>query len=220
MKLRISALLLLVILMLSSTACADKLEPRWPVEEPIEWVLDTARHEIGYKEGAHGYSKYGEWAGDPYAQWCAEFLCWCVDQVDQSHGTHLLKNQYPLYSGQNVGRNWFIEQGRYVAANGNLDGWGYQWLIGEDHFLSRGDYIPQPGDWVFFTWTSGKDTDHVALVEYCVKEKNGSITVHVIEGNAPVSVARNKYKLTDRSILGFGTVRRVCYTTLKHYCSG
>ena len=80
------------------------LEPLWPVPDYVQWLLDVARGEIGYKEGPHGYSKYGEWAGDAYAQWCAEFLCWCVDQVDQQHGTELLRNVYPMYSGQNVGR--------------------------------------------------------------------------------------------------------------------
>ena len=101
------------------------LEPLWHVPDYVQWLLDVARGEIGYKEGPHGYSKYGEWAGDAYAQWCAEFLCWCVDQVDQQHGTELLRNVYPMYSGQNVGRDWFIRQGRYVTRNGNLANWGY-----------------------------------------------------------------------------------------------
>ena len=82
------------------------LEPLWHVPDYVQWLLDVARGEIGYKEGPHGYSKYGEWAGDAYAQWCAEFLCWCVDQVDQQHGTELLRNVYPMYSGQNAGRDW------------------------------------------------------------------------------------------------------------------
>ena len=51
------------------------LEPLWHVPDYVQWLLDVARGEIGYKEGPHGYSKYGEWAGDAYAQWCAEFLC-------------------------------------------------------------------------------------------------------------------------------------------------
>lgn len=125
------------------------LEPLWHVPDYVQWLLDVARGEIGYKEGPHGYSKYGEWAGDAYAQWCAEFLCWCVDQVDQQHGTELLRNVYPMYSGQNVGRDWFIRQGRYVTRNGNLANWGYQWMKDDDTYITTGTYIPQPGDWVF-----------------------------------------------------------------------
>ena len=40
------------------------LEPLWHVPDYVQWLLDVARGEIGYKEGPHGYSKYGEWAGD------------------------------------------------------------------------------------------------------------------------------------------------------------
>ena len=156
------------------------LEPLWHVPDYVQWLLDVARGEIGYKEGPHGYSKYGEWAGDAYAQWCAEFLCWCVDQVDQQHGTELLRNVYPMYSGQNVGRDWFIRQGRYVTRNGNLANWGYQWMKDDDTYITTGTYIPQPGDWVFFTWTSSTDTDHVAMVEYCSQDATGNIIVHVI----------------------------------------
>ena len=169
-------LLLMAGLLLPCAKAEDTvLEPLWHVPDYVQWLLDVARGEIGYKEGPHGYSKYGEWAGDAYAQWCAEFLCWCVDQVDQQHGTELLRNVYPMYSGQNVGRDWFIRQGRYVTRNGNLANWGYQWMKDDDTYITTGTYIPQPGDWVFFTWTSSTDTDHVAMVEYCSQDATGNI---------------------------------------------
>ena len=196
------------------------LEPLWHVPDYVQWLLDVARGEIGYKEGPHGYSKYGEWAGDAYAQWCAEFLCWCVDQVDQQHGTELLRNVYPMYSGQNVGRDWFIRQGRYVTRNGNLANWGYQWMKDDDTYITTGTYIPQPGDWVFFTWTSSTDTDHVAMVEYCSQDAMGNITVHVIEGNTPVAVKRAEYALTYNRILGYGTVHDVADWTMRSGNSG
>lgn len=182
------------------------LEPLWPIPNHVTWLLEVASGEVGYEEGPHGYSKYGEWAGDPYAQWCAEFLDWCVDQVDQLHGTQLLDTVYPLYSGSNGGRGWYIRQGRYLVRNGHLEDWGYQWLKGTDHYLKTGDYIPQPGDWVFFTWTSDTDTDHVALVEYCTQNEEGDVTIHVIEGNNPSGVARGVYDLKYSRILGYGTV--------------
>lgn len=212
----------LLMLVLTSFASAEEtiLEPQWDVPEYVEWLLDTARGELGYTEGEHGYTKYGEWAGDPYAQWCAEFLCWCVNQVDQQHGTSLLKNTYPLYSGQNTGRNWFIKQGRYVTRNGNLQDWGYQWLKDDDTYITTGTYIPQPGDWVFFTWTSTTDTDHVAMVEYCSQDEDGSVTVHVIEGNTPISVKRTEYALTYNRILGYGTVHDVADWTMRSGNSG
>ena len=194
---------------------AEALRPQWPVPEYVTQLLDVARGELGYKEGSHGYSKYGEYWGDGYAQWCAEFLCWCVDQVDKAHGTSLLKNVYPLYSGQNTGMRWFIKEGRWVARNGNLDEWGYQWFKGEDEFITAGEYIPQPGDWVFFSWTSDGNTSHVAMVEYATKNKDGSVTIHCIEGNNPDRVARVTYSTGDKKILGYGTVHDVADWTMR-----
>ena len=206
----------LFILLLFPSAMAEdvRIEPAWPVPDYVEHLLQVASEEVGYTED-HGRTKYGAWAGDPAAQWCAEFQCWCVDQVDQRWGTSLLRNVYPFYTSSNTGRNWFIRTGRYVVRKGKVEGWGYQWLKGQDSFIASGDYIPQPGDWVFFNWTGGTDTEHVALVEYCTRNTvSGRILIHVIEGNKPVSVARDVYELNDRSILGYGTVHDVADITM------
>jgi hypothetical protein len=211
---------LLVFLLLLPSARAEEAEeevipPQWPVPDYVTWLLQVASGEVGYTEEEHGRTKYGEWAGDPYCQWCAEFQCWCVDQVDQIYGTSLLRNVYPRYSGSNEGRAWFITAGRYVVRKGPVDGWGYEWLKGCDSYISSGDYIPQPGDWVFFTWTSDEDTDHVAMVEYCTRNtKTGEVSVHVIEGNKPSAVARDVYDLNYTRILGYGTVHDVADITM------
>lgn len=215
--------ILLIILCIYMATCSvsmaegkeTRLSPSFPVPEYVNSLLETASAEVGYTEGEHGRSKYGEWAGDPYAQWCAEFLCWCVDQVDLQTGTQLLRNQYPFYSGSNTGRDWFIKKGRYICRWGHIDGWGYQWLKGNDSFITTGTYIPQPGDWVFFTWTSNEDTDHVAMVEYCTVDETNKIWIHVIEGNKPSSVERFAYELTNSRILGFGTVHDAMDITMR-----
>ena len=190
------------------------IPPAWPVPEYVTQLLQVASEEVGYTEAEHGWTKYGAWAGDPYCQWCAEFQCWCVDQVDQRYGTNLLDRVYPLYSSSNTGRAWFITAGRYVIRKGPIDDWGYQWLKGQREFLKSGDYIPQPGDWVFFTWTSNDDTDHVALVEYCTRDESGDVTIHVIEGNKPNAVARDVYPLNYSRILGYGTVHDAADITM------
>ena len=213
---RILVLMLMVCLFLPcALAEENRIRPQWPVPEYVNQLLAIADKEVGYKEGAHGYSKYGEYWGDGYAQWCAEFLCWCVDQVDKQHGTDLLKSVYPLYSGQNTGMKWFIKEGRWISRNGNLPDWGYQWFTGEDHFITAGEYGPQPGEWVFFSWTSDGNTSHVAMVEYAVRNADGSITIHCIEGNNPSSVARVTYSSNDKKILGFGTVHDVADWTMR-----
>ncbi len=213
--------LLIAFLLVPFTALSDtRIDPAYETPDYVRWLLEAARSEIGYQEGAHGYTKYGEWAGDPYAQWCAEFLCWCVHQVDEEHGTHLLNEVYPMYSASNVGKQWFIDHGRYIVRWGNLEGWGYQWLKGDSSFITTGTYIPQPGDWVFFTWTSDLNTDHVAMVEYCTRDQAGNVQIHVIEGNTPSSVKRETYALTYSRILGFGTVHDVADWTMRSGNSG
>ena len=197
------------------------IDPLWPVPDYVVHLLEVASNEVGYVEKEHGWTKYGDWAGDPYCQWCAEFQCWCVDQVDKQLGTSLLNEVYPLYSGTNTGRNWFITAGRYVIRKGQVEGWGYEWLKGQDTFIASGDYIPQPGDWAFFTWTSDTDTDHVALVEYCTQDtETGKILIHVIEGNKPSAVARDVYDLNYSRILGYGTVHDVADITMQYGCRG
>ncbi len=198
----------------SARAEDERIDPAWPVPDYVEHLLQVASEEVGYTED-HGRTKYGEWAGDPAAQWCAEFQCWCVDQVDQRWGTELLRNVYPFYTSSNTGRSWFIRAGRYVVRKGKVDGWGYEWLKGRTSYLGSGDYIPQPGDWVFFNWTGGTDTEHVALIEYCTRNTaSGRILIHVIEGNKPSAVARDVYELNDPTILGYGTVHDVADITM------
>lgn len=220
MKKLIALVCALLLLCASAHGETTVIPPVWDVPDYVTHLLEIASAEVGYTEGAHGWSKYGEWAGDPYAQWCAEYLCWCVDQVDQRYGTELLRNVYPLYSGSNTGRSWFIQQGRYIVRNGFLKDWGYQWLKGSSSYITTGDYIPQPGDWVFFTWTSTQDTDHVAMVEYCTMDEDGRVQIHVLEGNAPSAVQRSVYDLTYTRILGYGTVHDVADYTMRAGNSG
>lgn len=198
----------------SARAENERIDPAWPVPDYVEHLLQVASEEVGYTED-HGRTKYGAWAGDPAAQWCAEFLCWCVDQVDRRWNTALLRNVYPFYTSSNTGLRWFLRAGRYVVRKGKVEGWGYQWLKGRSTFIRSGDYVPQPGDWVFFNWTGGEDTQHVALVEYCSRDPNTArISVHVIEGNNPSAVARNVYELNSLSIIGYGTVHDVADITM------
>lgn len=203
----------------------EKIEPAYPVPDYVEWLIETAQGELGYTEEAGGVTKYGTWAGYPAAEWCAEFLCWCVHRVDQAHGTRLLTNTYPKYSGTNVGRDWFLSQGRYIARTGSVPSWGAQWWKDGMEPIAANSYIPQPGDWVFFSDNAKGDTCHVALVEYCAKDENGAVRVHVIEGNnlqkpAPQSVERNDYALDYWQILGYGTVRDLADISLRFGHSG
>lgn len=201
---------------------ADDVEEEWesvidPGNVPafVTLLLDVAAGEIGYTEGPNNRTKYGEWSGDKNAAWCAEFVCWCVNQVDRLHGTELLKNVYPKWSGQNTGRDWFIKRGRFAYRKGNCPGWGYQWLDGADHLMEKNEYIPRPGDLMFFSYNEAGDTEHVALVEYSAYDSEGNVIVHVIEGNNPSAVQRNRYRLSNSQVLGFGLCEDVIGTTMR-----
>ena len=220
MRRLILCIAVLALLFSSALAEEETVPPAYPVPQYVEWLLDVARGELGYTEGRDQYTKYGEWAGDPYAEWCAEFLCWCVDQVDQQHGTHLLTQVYPRYSGMNTGMNWFIGQGRFIARNGVLADWGSQWFYGEEDRMAVASYIPQPGDWVFYTFDDSGNTAHVAMVEYCTRDESGAVTAHVIEGNMPDKVQRNTHRLNDWRVLGYGTVRDLAGVVLNSRSSG
>ena len=209
----------------AKTPLEERIDPIYPVPDYVEWLLETAEGEIGYTEEKSGVTKYGTWAGIPAAEWCAEFLCWCVSRVDKAHQSRLLSNVYPNYSGTNVGRDWFLSQGRYIARTGMVPGWGSQWWTDTNQPVEQNSYVPQPGDWVFLSDNSKGDTSHVAMVEYCAYDANGKVMVHVIEGNnqsrpAPQSVERNAYPLDYWQILGYGTVRDLADITLRFGHSG
>lgn len=212
---------MIVCFCLSCTAWGDAavIAPAYPVPQHVEWLLEVARGEIGYTENRNGYTKYGEWAGDPYAEWCAEFLCWSVSQVDALHGTNLLERVYPRYSGMNTGMRWFLRQGRFIARSGHVNDWGSQWYIGEEETMPAASYVPQPGDWVFYT-VDGINTSHVALVEGCTLENDGGITVHVIEGNMPDCVQRSTHDIEDKRVMGYGTVYELADIVLRSGCEG
>jgi len=188
--------------------------------EFVKDLLEVAIGELGYTESANNLTKYGKWSGNPNAAWCAEFICWCVDQTDQRYSQNLLNAVYPKYSGQNTGRDWFITKGRFVYRKGNCPQWGYQWLKGSHALMKKNDYIPHPGDLVFFSYNEAGDTEHVALMEYSARAADGRVILHVIEGNNPSSVQRNSYYLNNSQVLGFGACEDVVDTTIRSGNSG
>ena len=97
----------------------ERIEPAWPVPDYVEYLLQVASEEVGYTED-HGRTKYGAWAGDPAAQWCAEFQCWCVDQVDRRWGTSLLRNVYPFILPPTPDGAGLSAQGVMWSAKGGL----------------------------------------------------------------------------------------------------
>ena len=196
------------------------IEPVCPVPEHVRQLLAVAREEIGYTEQRGNITKYGQWAGNPAAEWCAEYLCWCVDQVDQRTGSKILTVYYPMYGSKNVGMRWFLKEGRYIARRGKVPDWGNQWYRGSETLIGKNGYIPQPGDWAFFAQSSTSDTTHVAMVEFCTRDAEGTVRIYALEGNKPDRVQETVYKLTEETILGYGTVFDLADLVIKGGCEG
>ncbi len=214
-------LMLFVPLLLIASAAGESIQdldvipPKYPVPDDVVLILDIAAGELGVTEDASGRTKYGEWYGDPQAEWCAEFLCWCVDRAEKELDVGLLNIRYPLYGATNVGRDWFLRQGRYIARTGFVTGWGSQWYAGEVTQMEKNSYIPQPGDWVFFSYTRSGDTTHAAVVEASLQDGSGKVYIQVIEGNNPDRVQRVLYRLDDWRIQGYGTVHELADIVLR-----
>lgn len=181
----------------------------------VKQLLAVAQAELGYTEGSNNHTKYGEWSGDPNAAWCAEYVCWCVNQTDMRHGLSLLNTVYPKYSGQNTGKEWFIARGRFLFRKAVCPDWGPQWLTGMDRNLMKNEYLPRSGDLMFFSYNLAGDTEHVALVEFCARHEDGQIYVHVLEGNNPDRVQRNHYALDDSQVLGYGLCEDIIGTAMR-----
>lgn len=73
-----------------------------------------------------------------------------------------------------------------------------------DWFIERGqwqgsEYVPLPGDIIFFDWESDGLADHVGIVE---KMENGM--VYTIEGNTGDVCAERHYTFGSTPIYGYG----------------
>lgn len=196
-------------------SCADT--------EPWLLVLKIAQEELGYIEGPlNDQSKYGSWFSGRRTAWCAEFLTWCVNEADTRYGTSLLRNVYPWYGMPSEGAPWFMEKGRFISDNGKIPVTNEkQWLIGVNEYLEDNSYIPSPGDymWIFY-YSRKKGTDHVTIVEGVSQDADGTIQIHVIEGNNPDRVQRAVYPIDSPLIYGFGTPVKRAYTNIRMYCTG
>ena len=200
----IAALLIALCLLIALPALAD---------QRADMLINAAVSELGYTATKGGYSKFGEWAGKAYGEWCSEFVSWCVNLADESYGVSMLGNDYPMQASCESGAAWFKERGRYVTVNGGLSGEEEQFYLADGVRVSERPYIPQSGDLIYIEWYKYNRLDHVGIVEYVTQEADGTYIVHTIEGNnkilgpEPTVVARYTYRLDDPSIRGYGILQ-------------
>lgn len=102
-------------------------------------LLNVARSQIGYREGANNNNKYGQAYGMNNVSWCVQFVWWCFQQVDPS-----------LFYG-----------GGKIAICSGL--YNYHKARGEAINPIPGNIWP--GDIVIFDFNKDRDPDHIGIVE-------------------------------------------------------
>ena len=123
--------------------------------------------------GIDGGLKFCEWYGYPYrVEWCAIFVSWVADQCG-----YIDAGVIPKFAYCPEGANWFMANGQWQGR----------------------DYIPAPGDIIFFDWENDGIADHVGIVEFVENDM-----IYTIEGNVGESCVENRYYLYSSPVYGFG----------------
>ncbi|GII91193.1 CHAP domain-containing protein [Sinosporangium siamense] len=151
--------------------------------DPIaESLLEAIRPELGYREKAGQFTKFGEWYAANIdihpkyrnAPWCDMFLAWAADKA----GVADVVGQFAWTPSHAM---WFKKQNAWT-------------------------HHPEPGALVFYDWSGGSkigDIDHVGVVE---KVKNGKI--HTIEANVDGVWLKRKVR-DEEHVVGYGVPRKV-----------
>ncbi len=173
------------------------------IEKPSEWdkqykdvkwkdawgpdLATAAKEQVGYKEstknykkakdGSHkGYTRYGQFSGDEYADWDASFVNFCIYFAGMSE-TDIFPNTQDT-------AKWY---NKFHKVNGS-------YLTGPD------GYEPEKGDIVFFEKKKEETDFQMGIVASYDKEEK---VVRVIEGNSGNAVKENKYSAGDKEIFAY-----------------
>ena len=154
-------------------------------------IISIAKSQLGYKESTKnyiiadngrmkGYTRYGEWYGNAYGDWCAMFASFCISYAGVE--------DFPISANC---RNW-IEQ-----------------LSTEEYeaYFERNEYTPEHGDLVFFNTDGKEGADHVGIVAEIIEETDTEpAQLKTIEGNSADRVQYVTYDLEDERIMGYGQI--------------
>ncbi len=154
-------------------------------------VLAIAKSQLGYTENTdyyyveqdgtlRGYTRYGEWYGEPYREWSALFASFSL------HYAGVSEDAVPRSADCS---EWITALSE--AACGR--------------FRGAAEYTPYSGDLLFLDMNGDGTADSVAIVDTVVADENGEAAlVQVIQGDVENRVQQCTYDLQDERILGFG----------------
>lgn len=132
-------------------------------------IVEIALAQVGNRGGQKFWSWYGY---SSRVSWCACFVSWCADQCG-----YIDSGAIPKHSYCQSGADWFKSHGQWQSC----------------------EYVPSPGDIIYFDWNGDGHTEHVGIVE---KVENG--TVYTVEGNASNTCAQRHYPVGSSDIYGYG----------------
>lgn len=92
-------------------------------ETQLDYRESRSHYVIDENGKKKGYTRYGDWAGHPYDEWCADFCSFCLYYAGAEEAG------FPLSRGCG---NWF------------------DLLQTSGHYRAKYKYTPEPGDLVFF----------------------------------------------------------------------
>lgn len=151
-----------------------------------EDLVTAAEKQVGYKESTKnykkvngdqkGYTRYGEFSGELYADWDAAFVNFCIHYAGISKS-----DVFPNTTDTN---KWY---NKFSKVNGS--------------FLTAPEgYEPEKGDIVFFEKKKGETDFTVGIVSSSDKDKK---EIKVIEGNVDNEVKEEKYGTGDSQIFAY-----------------
>lgn len=185
-----------------SDACF--IDPKADVEDASVWntqyaniqwkdawgedLVTAAEKQIGYKESVDnytvtenedhkGYTRYGQFVGDVYADWDAAFVNFCMYYAGLEATN--------LFPKETETAKWYDK-----FAQG----------VNRDYLTAPAEYEPQVGDLVFFQRENEETENQMGIVSSYNKETN---EIQVIEGNVDNAVKENKYAASDVHITAY-----------------
>lgn len=151
-------------------------------------LLRIAESQLGYCESEKnyivmedgetilGYTRYGDWYGLPYGDWCAMFVSYCLN-----------------YAG--IGQ-------KYIPYEAGCFRW-MEALEKREMLQLAGDYTPKKGDLIFFDNDFDGSPNHVGIVSAFDGQKG---ILHTIEGNNGLAVDEFDYAADDPRLMAYGVL--------------
>ncbi|MDD6799296.1 MAG: SpaA isopeptide-forming pilin-related protein [Firmicutes bacterium] len=152
-----------------STLDCAKLTGVW-----MEDILSVAGTQMGYheseknyiadEEGAlHGYTRYGDWYGSPYGDWCAMFASFCLNYANVPEA--------------------------FIPRESSCQNWCELFIT--MNLWRDGGYLPSPGDIIFFDFNGDGVSSHVGIVQHVNVEENTIFTIEGNRSNAVAACEYN-----------------------------